>query len=151
MKYIIVLISFLANLFADNNTNTIEQNYKREKMILLVKVSQGEGSTKELEETKIFYVDFIKHLKNNDGSDYLLCKLLSKIKHKEMITHVIIGGRFEGGKIQKNIEMLPVNIAYVINNKLLNENYMDFSKGEFVGIGEATDYTKEYYTKSDSR
>jgi hypothetical protein len=34
---------------------------------------------------------------------------------------------------------LPVNIAYVVDNSLLNDEALDFAKGEYVAIGFATE------------
>lgn len=79
-------------------------------------------------------------LNHEDGAEYYLSLLKEPLESKgRKITHIIIGGRFLGQHIGPKMKDLPVNIAYVIDNSLLDQEDMDFTKGEFVAIGFATD------------
>jgi len=114
-------------------------------MIILVEFNKREFSLNELGTIPSLYVKYVKRMQNKDNADYLLCELLESIKiSNEIITHLVIGGRIQGAPILKDITRLPINISLVINNQLIHEKYMDFSKGHFIGIGEATDITMQF-------
>ena len=78
----------------------------------------------------------IRPLKSDDGSQYILSKLMTPIVTTERtITHFVVGARNQGERLRKGVENLPVNIAVVTDNTLLDDDEMDFEKGEFIGQG----------------
>ncbi|ASP39160.1 hypothetical protein CHH28_10935 [Bacterioplanes sanyensis] len=81
-----------------------------------------------------------KKLSHKDGSEYYLAALKEPIlSNGRKITYIIIGARFLGQHIGPKMNNLPINIAYVVDSSLLDQQDMDFNKGEFVAIGFATD------------
>ena len=144
--HILLLLSvviFFSSCATQVDTKETLNQERNKKMVLRIEMLNN-SSMEELIEKKYLFVQYVKRLHNEDNSDYLLCKLLSPVTGKEQITYLVVGGRFENQLIKKGIKNLTVNIAYVTNNSLLDEDYMDFSKGEFVGFGKATDDTKNW-------
>jgi len=83
-----------------------------------------------------FENQLLKPLSNPDGSDYALAALENAISwNSKRIDFIIIGGRFEGSRVGRGMKDLPVNIALVIHNSIVNDNVLDFQKGEYVAIG----------------
>ncbi len=83
-------------------------------------------------------------LDNPDGSEYWIAELNAPISvvnraSRKEITHLIIGARLMGESIKPNMKNMGVNIAYVLDQGMLNDSIIDFDKGEYVAIGFASD------------
>lgn len=144
---LLLLLGLASYSFANSDESLDTKNYKKRKgMIILVEPDFNEGNS-ELKGKNIYLVRYIKELHSQEAtSQYLLCELSEPIiVDNNKISYLVIGGRFVGNYIKKDIINLPINIAFVIDDKLINEENMDFSKGKFVGIGVASDKTEEFY------
>jgi hypothetical protein len=81
-------------------------------------------------------IQFLKPLSNADGSDYALAALEKALVYKsQRIDLLIVGARFEGSRIGHGMEDFPINIAVVTDNSIIDDDVLDFSKGEYVAIG----------------
>lgn len=99
-------------------------------------ITQLDDGPEELEKYLPINVQLLKPLRNADGSDYALAALENAIIwNSKKIYLIIIGGRFEGSKVGRGMKNFPVNIALVIDNSIVNDDVLDFQKGEYVAIG----------------
>jgi hypothetical protein len=89
-------------------------------------------------------VDFVREIPGDDRPDYWLGVSRSPIRwlldnHERLVTHVILAARWEGTRIEPGIKDLPVGIAYVTDQSLLDDERLTLSKCSFVAIGIAHD------------
>ena len=81
-------------------------------------------------------IHFLKPLSSSDGSDYALAALERPLVYQsKRIDLLIVGARFEGARIGRGMIDFPINIAVVVDNSILNDNAVDFAKGEYVAVG----------------
>ena len=85
-------------------------------------------------------IDLIREIPGSDRPDYWIGKSQKPIKWivdniEKEITHVVLAARWEGTTIDYGAEHLPVNIAYVTDQTLLDDQKLDFEKTEYVAIG----------------
>lgn len=110
--------------------------------MLLALIKELDNGPEELHDQLPLLIELIRPLNAPDGSDYALAELDKAFEWKgKEITHIIVGARFGGSRVGRGMEELPINIALVIDNSLLNDSDLDFAKGEYVAIGFATDVT----------
>ena len=80
----------------------------------------------DLYEQTPFVVDLLRELPGDDRPDYWLGELRTPIRwlqddHEREITHLILAARWEGTRIEPGVKNLPVGIAYVTDQSVLNE------------------------------
>jgi len=118
------------------------ENQRQLKVIL----TQFENAPSWLDSYSSLTLKPLRPLSSSDGSQYILSELVTPIVRAERtITHFVVGARMKGEKLRKGAKDLPVNIAIVTDNSLLDDDEMDFEKGEFIahGIGSVIDVQKE--------
>jgi hypothetical protein len=94
----------------------------------------------ELYEQTPIVVKLLKELPGDDRPDYWLGKVKTPLlwiheNQEKKITHLILAARWEGTRIEPNAKDLPVGIAYVTDQTLLDDKKLDFQKCSYVAIG----------------
>lgn len=113
-------------------------------------VTRIEDAPVEFHDAMPVYAHIFDKLDNEDGSEYYLAELFKPItSNGKSIQYLVVGARFEGAAIGPNMSSLPVNASYVTDNSLLNQRYMDFDKGEFIGILEIDHFKGEIAMEED--
>lgn len=76
---------------------------------------------------------------SDDGSEYYLVDLDAELLIDDVaINYLLISTNLVGGAISPGMTELAVNIALVVDESLLNDSAMDFSKSKFATVGFAT-------------
>jgi hypothetical protein len=91
-------------------------------------------------------VDLMREIPGDDRPDYWLGKAIHPIRwikdnHEYQITHLILAARWQGTRIEAGAKNLPVGIAYVTDETLLNDKHLDFKKCAYIAIGISNDTT----------
>jgi hypothetical protein len=86
----------------------------------------------------------LRQLPGPDRVDYWLGRLETPIRWldnniERWITHMVLAARWEGTRIEPGVEHLPVGIAYVTDDSLLEDNEVTFEKCKYVAIGISTE------------
>ncbi|MDE2347511.1 MAG: hypothetical protein KGL92_03315 [Gammaproteobacteria bacterium] len=94
----------------------------------------------ELSEQVPIVINLLRELPGTDRPDYWLGEVQKPIRwlqdnHEIFVTHVVVAARWVGTKIAPGAKNLPVGIAYVIDQTLLNDPTLDFAKSKYVAIG----------------
>ncbi len=78
----------------------------------------------------------IRRIPGSDTNDYWLAKTDKPIVlDGKQIQYLIIGARFAGESlINSNKKNIGLNIAYVIDESILNDDFLDFKKAKFIAI-----------------
>jgi hypothetical protein len=82
----------------------------------------------------------VRKLPGNDRPDYSLVALDAPFfsrREQTSISHIVVSARWEGGVLDANMSMTPVNILYVTDESLLLDSRLDFGKCRFKAIGVA--------------
>ena len=103
-------------------------------------ITSVDYAPEELYEQTPLVVHLIKEMSGDDRPDYWLGEVKTPIKwihenHEKKITHLILAARWEGTRIEPHVKDLPVGIAYVIDQSLLDDKKLNFKKCEYVAIG----------------
>lgn len=85
-------------------------------------------------------VHLIREIAGDDRPDYWLGEVKTPIRwihenHEKQITHIVLATRWEGTRIEPNAKDLPVGIAYVTDQALLDDSELDLKKCSYVAIG----------------
>lgn len=83
-------------------------------------------------------VNLLREIPGKDRPDYWLGELVKPLRWAEkqqMITHLILAARWAGTRIDTSMKSLPVGIAYVTDQTLLEDSELDFKKCAYVAIG----------------
>ncbi|MDM1046264.1 hypothetical protein HX004_15685 [Myroides sp. 1354] len=90
--------------------------------------------------------EIIQQLNGSDGSEYYVVKLDQPFEYSESestavakANYLIVGGRFREQPLQKGANHTVVNVAIVVDDTVLTDEQLDFSKAIFAGMGEATE------------
>lgn len=91
-------------------------------------------------------VGLIRAIPGHDGTDYWLGSartpvFWSREGREDTITHVVLSAQWRGTRIQPGIEHVPVGIAFVTDQTLLDERVLDLEKCVDIAIGIASDTT----------
>ena len=94
----------------------------------------------ELEAQCPLIVDLVRELPSDDRPDYWIGKAQKAIKWVDKniereVFHLVLAARWEGTRIEPNAKNLPVGIAYVTDETLLNDDRLDLKKCAYVVIG----------------
>jgi hypothetical protein len=111
-------------------------------------ISDVDYAPEDLPEQTPFVVDLVREMPGDDRPDYWLGTLRTPIRwlhknHERHITHLILAARWEGTRIEPGVKSLPVGIAYVTDQSLLNDSRLEFSKCAYVAIGISHDTSGE--------
>ena len=98
----------------------------------------------ELDSRLPLMVTLMRQLEGKDRPDYWLASLHVPIRwlagsEERTVTHLVLAARWEGQRIQPGIRDVPIAIAYVLDDSLLQDRRLDFTKCEYVAAGEASD------------
>ena len=98
----------------------------------------------ELDEQLPIVAELIRELPGDDRPDYWLAQAMRPIhwlskQGERSITHLVLAARWQGTRIEPGLEHLPVGIAYVTDDTLLQDARLDFAKCHYTAIGIASD------------
>lgn len=100
------------------------------------KITALDNGPEELSKKLPIKIHFLKPLSNADGSDYALAVLEKPLVYKsQRIDLLIVGARFEETRVGHGMENFPINIAVVTDNSIMDDDILDFDKGEYIAIG----------------
>jgi hypothetical protein len=94
----------------------------------------------ELHDQVPIIVKLLREIPGDDRPDYWLGEVQNPIRwivnnHEKQITHVVLAARWEGTRIEPSVKDLPVGIAYVTDQSLLDDSKLEFKKCSYVAIG----------------
>ena len=89
-------------------------------------------------------VDLIREIPGDDRPDYWLGSVQRPIRwlvdnHVRQVTHLVLAARWQGTAIVAGVESLPVGIAYVTDQSVLDDARLDLTKCAYVAIGLSTE------------
>ena len=98
----------------------------------------------ELDEQVPIVAELIRELPGDDRPDYWLARASAPIRwvspeRERSITHLVLAARWQGTCIEPRVEHLPVGIAYVTDDTLLQDVRLDFAKCHYIAIGIASE------------
>lgn len=108
-----------------------------------VSISNLDTAPEGLYSFQPFEAALLKQIPGKDRPDYWLAKLDSPINGQpeaggKPVTHLVLAARFAGKHITPTATEVAVNIAYVIDQSLLNDSFLNFGKCRYVAIGHCT-------------
>ncbi|WP_150050587.1 hypothetical protein [Methylomonas rhizoryzae] len=103
-------------------------------------ITSVDYAPEELYDQVPIVVKLLREIPGEDRPDYWLGEAKNPIKwihenHEKEIKHLVLAARWEGTRIEPNAKDLPVGIAYVTDQSLLNDSRLNFSKCSYVAIG----------------
>jgi hypothetical protein len=103
-------------------------------------ISSVDYAPEELYDQVPIVAELIRELPGDDRPDYWLAKSQRPIKWikdnvENTIIYIILAARWAGTQISPGVDNLPVGIAYVIDETLLQDPRLDFKKCVYVAIG----------------
>jgi hypothetical protein len=112
------------------------------KMRILVK--DVDYAPADLYEQTPFEATLIRQIEGPDRPDYWLASLAKPIRWSNegvetSIHHLVLAARWVGTRIGYGMNNLPVNIAYVVDESVLNDSRLNLDKCKYVAIGTAAD------------
>lgn len=107
-------------------------------------ISSVDYAPEDLYEQVPLVVELLRELPGDDRPDYWLGELQEPVQWlrdnlPNVIKYVVLAARWEGTQIDRGVESLPVGIAYVVDESILSDEHLSFSKCEYVAIGLAHD------------
>ncbi len=98
----------------------------------------------ELHDKVPIMLELIREIPGDDRPDYWIAVVESPItwledNHQRIIDHVIIATRWQGTRIEKGMDHLPIGIAYVTDESVIGDEHLDFNKIRYIAIGMASD------------
>lgn len=84
----------------------------------------------------------LRQIPGPDRPDYHLAELDRPLVWKrdsgeESVTHIVLAARWVGGILSANMRTTPVNIAYVVDGTVLNDERLDLKKCYYSAVGVA--------------
>lgn len=109
-----------------------------------VRIKNLDDAPAELRSQTPFDVQVLRRLEGPDRHDYWLGKLERPIFWNQdgsnrAVTHVVLASKLAGMRFAPGMRNLPVGIAYVTDETVLQEKRLDFSMCSYVAIGLADD------------
>ena len=109
---------------------------------MLIRVTEVDSAPEDLYVQVPFEIELLRQISGPDRPDYWLGKLTSPLKwvtdgNSNLVTHVVVAARWVGGQLQAGMQHTPLNIAYVIDQSVLQDSHLDFAKCAYVAIGVA--------------
>lgn len=105
-------------------------------------VTSVDGGPEELEAQLPLGVGLVRMIPGRDRPDYWLGRLEQPLRWidgttERWIGHVVLCARWQGAQIVPGATDLAVNLAYVTDLSLLDDDVLDFGKCAYVAIGTA--------------
>ncbi|MDX1484771.1 MAG: hypothetical protein R3229_09835 [Alphaproteobacteria bacterium] len=90
-------------------------------------------------------VELVREMPGSDRTDYWLAKLPSPIrwtwkKFTCEVTHIVVVAKWEGTKVMPGVSDLPVEIAFVTDQRVLSSDALDFGKCMHIADALAWDF-----------
>ena len=103
-------------------------------------ITSVDYAPEELDEQIPIVVNLQRQISGNDRPDYWLGEVKSPIRwmnenHELRITHLVLTARWAGTSIEPGVKDLPVGIAYVTDETLLEDEKLDLKKCIYIAIG----------------
>jgi hypothetical protein len=103
-------------------------------------VTSVDHAPEELYDQVPFVFELVREIPGKDRPDYWIGKCKIPIRwihenHEKQIKYVVVAARWEGTRIEPNVEHLPIGISYVIDESVLTDETLDFNKCIYVAIG----------------
>src|SRR5262245_60751091 len=91
-------------------------------------------------------ITLLRQIPGDDRPDYWLALTSEPINwvsrnHQRSISHLAIAARWQGVPIVAGADNVPVYIAFVTDDTLLDDAFLSLNKCEYVAIGKASDST----------
>jgi len=107
-------------------------------------ITSVDYSPPELDEQLPIIIELIREIPGDDRPDYWLASLARPIRWNSdnvdrSVTHLVLAARWQGTRIEPGVENLPIGLAYVNDDTLLDDSRLDFNKCKYVAIGIASD------------
>jgi hypothetical protein len=107
-------------------------------------ITSVDYSPPELDEQLPIIIELIREIPGDDRPDYWLASLARQIRWisdnvDRSVTHLVLAARWQGTRIEPGVENLPIGLAYVSDDTLLDDSRLDFNKCKYVAIGIASD------------
>lgn len=107
-------------------------------------ITSVDYAPEDLYEQVPLVVDMIREIPGDDRPDYWLGSLRTPIRwlvdnHIREVTHLVLAARWQGTAIAVGAENLPVGIAYVTDQSVLDDKQLDLAKCVYVAIGISTE------------
>ena len=84
--------------------------------------------------------ELLREIPGGDRPDYWIGKCKTPIRwirdnFEKYVNYVVVAARWEGTRIEPNVENLPIGISYVVDETVLNDEKLHFKKCSYVAIG----------------
>ena len=85
-------------------------------------------------------VDLLRQIPGDDRPDYWIGAVRTPISwlvdnRPRAVTHLVVAARWEGTSIGPGARELPIGIAYIVDQSLLDDDRLDLAKCSYVAIG----------------
>lgn len=109
-----------------------------------VQIRSVDYAPNELYDQTPFEADLIREIPGPDRPDYWLATPTKPIRWfrngaETFVHYLVLTARWEGTRIGRGMNTLPVGIAYVVDETVLDDERLAFEKCEYVAIGVADD------------
>ncbi len=103
-----------------------------------------------------FELEIIRRIPGQDRPDYWLGRLERPLtwngqESQRTVTHVLLVAKLVGMHVRPGMRNVPVGIAYVTDESLLQDIELQFSKCASVAVGIAEDVTRSFWRSILSR
>lgn len=109
--------------------------FNRKKGNIKLQLIDCDYAPKDMEEQLPISCQLIRMITGNDRSDYWLAKCKCPVKYGEtIVNYLVLAPRFVGPKIEQGMGSIVINVAYVINESIIEDSTLNFDKCEYVAI-----------------
>lgn len=103
-------------------------------------ITSVDYASAELYDQVPFDVELLRQLPGDDRPDYWLGHAVKPIRWvddnvEKTVSHVVVAARWVGTQIAPGVQNLPIGIAFVTDESLLNDDHFELNKGKYVAIG----------------
>ena len=121
-----------------------------------VRVTKIDDGPLELSGQTPFEVEIIRCIPGPDRPDYWLGRLEQPLtwnqeESQRTVTYVLLAAKLVGMHVRPGMRNVPVGIAYVTDESLLQDKDLQFSKCAYVAVGIAEDVTRSFWRSVLSR
>jgi hypothetical protein len=112
-------------------------------------ISSVDYAPEELDDQLPIVTELVREIPGDDRPDYWLACTARPIRWisdniDHTITHLVLAARWQGTHIEPGVEHLPIGIAYVTDDTLLDDSRLDLNKCEYIAIGIASDTSGDH-------
>ncbi len=109
--------------------------FNTEQSELKVQLIECDCAVEDMKEQLPVTCQLLRMIPGADRPDYWLAKCEKPMSFNgKTINYLIVGTRFCGQAIKKDIGTVTLNVAYVLNETLINDARLDFSKAQPAAI-----------------